>query len=389
MRRGNEGLAKSRSGVPINKMTMQRLSLLTALCAIISGIASAGTLYLPAYPAHVLVFDEAKAQIVDRIPLQTGTPMGIRVSSDRKKIYVTTMDHNGIEVIDVATRKVVNHFVLNTANTNYRIYNGAPDPQGKFFYAVTEEITKLAERYEVAKPKYTLIDLEQQKIVKMVEIPKEEEATNEGDWGVGAMEVSPDGKLVYQFGERVTVLQASDFKVLDHIDLVKPEVPGMERVHFGQYGDFGGDLDLINEPGQHTALFISADPIVHKRMFGLGRLDLTTRKIDFTPIGPAPAGMSGLEVTPDKKWAYTIIATGDLGNKRCEFVTFDLTANRITQRAEVQCRNRFTLGISSDGKKLYIYGAGFQIEVYDAATLKYEKTWDLNNDVAGGIVVLP
>ena len=53
------------------------------------------------------------------------------------------------------------------------------------------------------------------------------------------------------------------------------------------------------------------------------------------------------------------------------------------------CRTRFTLGISADGKKLYIYGAGFEIEVYDAATLKYEKTWDLNNDVAGGIVVLP
>jgi hypothetical protein len=67
----------------------------------------------------------------------------------------------------------------------------------------------------------------------------------------------------------------------------------------------------------------------------------------------------------------------------------DLASNRITQREPVQCRNRFTLGISSDGKKLYIYGAGFEIEVYDAATLKYEKTWDLNNDVAGGIVVLP
>jgi hypothetical protein len=370
-------------------MTIQRLSLFTALCAIFSVSVSAGTLYLPAYPAHVLVFDEGKAQIVDRIPLQTGTPMSIRVSPDRKKIYVTTMDHNGIEVIDVATRKVINHFVLNTANTTYRIYNGAPDPQGKLFYAVTEEITKLAERYEVAKPKYTLIDLEQQKIVKMVEIPKEEEATNEGDWGVGAMEVSPDGKLVYQFGEKITVLQSADFKVLDHIDLSKPEVPGMERVHFGQYGDFGGALDLINEPGQHTAMFISADPVVHKKMFGLGRLDLSTRQVDFTPIGPAPTGMSGLEVTPDKKWAYTIIANGDFGNKRCEFWAVDLRANRITQRAEVQCRNRFTLGISSDGKKLYIYGAGFEIEVYDAATLKYEKTWDLNNDVAGGIVVVP
>src|SRR5579862_9419427 len=133
-------------------MNMSRLSLLVALCASFCCAATAGTLYLPAYPAHVLVFDEAKGQIVDRIPLETGTPMGIRASADHKKIYVTTMDHNGIEVIDVATRKVVNHFVLNTGNTAYRIYNAAPDPQGKFFYAVTEEITKLAEQYEVAKP---------------------------------------------------------------------------------------------------------------------------------------------------------------------------------------------------------------------------------------------
>jgi len=368
---------------------MQRLFIPTALCALFSCFAHAGTLYLPAYPAHVLVFDEGKGQIVDRIPLETGTPMSIRLSADHKKIYVLTMDHNGVEVIDIATRKVINHFVLNTPNTQYRIYNGAADPEGKLFYAVTEQITKLAERYEVAKPKYTLIDLEQQKIVKMVDIPKEEEPSNEGDWGVGAMEVSPDGKYVYQFGARITILQATDFKVLDHIDLEKPEIAGMERVHFGQYGDFGGDLDLINEPGQHTAMFVSADPVVHKRMFGLARLDLSTRQIEYSPIGPAPTGISGLEVTPDKKLAYTVVANGDFGNKRCEFWAFDLASDRIKQRAEVPCRNRFTLGISADGTKLYFYGAGFEIEVYDAATFKYEKTWDLNNDVAGGMIVLP
>ena len=67
-----------------------------------------------------------------------------------------------------------------------------------------------------------------------------------------------------------------------------------------------------------------------------------------------------------------------------------MTTDRITNRAEVPCRTRFTLGISTNGQKLYIYGAGFDIEVYDAATLKYEKTWDLNNDVTyAGIVVLP
>ena len=85
-------------------MATSRLSLLAAGCAALAGIASAGTLYLPAYPASVLVFDEAKGQIVDRIPLETGTPMSIRLSPDHKKIYVTTIDHNGIEVIDVARR---------------------------------------------------------------------------------------------------------------------------------------------------------------------------------------------------------------------------------------------------------------------------------------------
>ncbi len=366
-----------------------RMRLLLGFIAFVVS-ASAGTLYLPAYPASVLVFDEGKAQIVDRIPLQTGTPMSIHLSPDHKKIYVTTIDRNGIEVIDVATRKVINHFELNTPTKQYRIFSGTADPEGKLFYAVTKEITKFPEHYEVAKPKYTVIDLQQQKIVKTIDIPHDEESQNQGDFGVGWLAVSPDGKLVYQFGSKITILQASDFKVLDHIDLATPDAPGMENVRVGG-SDFGNDLDLINEPGEHTALFVSADPIVHNRVFGLTRLDLSTRRIDFKPIGPAPAGMAGIEVTPDKKWAYTVVSTGIHGTKRCEFWAFDLSnGDEITQKAEVPCRTRFTLGISGDGKKLYIYGAGFDIEVYDAATLKYEKTWDLNNDVTyAGIVVIP
>jgi DNA-binding beta-propeller fold protein YncE len=91
---------------------------LLSLLALFAAAASAGTLYLPAYPAAVLVFDESKGQVVDRIPLETGTPMSMRLAPDHKKIYVTTIDHNGIEVIDVATRKVINHFVLNTATSS-------------------------------------------------------------------------------------------------------------------------------------------------------------------------------------------------------------------------------------------------------------------------------
>jgi len=366
-------------------MALSRLILLAAGCAALACSVSAGTLYLPAYPAAVLVFDEDKAQIVDRIPLATGTPMSIRLSPDHKKIYITTIDHNGIEVIDVATRKVINHFELNTPTKQYRLFTGTADPDGKYFYAVTKEITKFPEHFEVSKPKYTVVDLAQQKIVKTIDIPKEEEGQNQGDYGVGWLEISPDGKYLYQFGEKITILQASDFKVIDHIDLARPDAPGMEQVHFGS------DLDLINAPGEHTGMFVWSDPIVHNRVFGLARFDLTTRQIDFKPIGPAPPMIAGIEVTPDKKLAYTVVQTGMHGTKRCEFWALDLEhGDKITQRAELPCRTRFTLGISTDGKKLYIYGAGFDIEVYDAATLKYEKTWDLNNDVTyAGIVVIP
>ena len=129
--------------------------------ALLAAAATAGTLYLPAYPAAVLVFDESKGQIVDRISLATGTPMSVRLAPDHKKIYVTTIDHNGIEVIDVATRKVINHFVLNTETKQYRFRGGAVDPDGKLFYTVTREIDKLPEHFEVARAKYTVIDLAQ------------------------------------------------------------------------------------------------------------------------------------------------------------------------------------------------------------------------------------
>ena len=346
--------------------------------------AHAGTLFLPAYPHALLVFDEGKGQIVDRIELETGTPRAMRLSADRRTIYVTTIDHNGIEVVDVASRKVKNHFVLNTSTKQLRVRGGAPDPQGKLFYAVTKEIDKFPDHYEVAKARYTIIDLEQQKIVKTAAIPHEDEWQNEAGFGRFPLEVSPDGKYLYQFGAKISILRTDDLTLVDHLDLAQTDFEGMERVRFGS------DLDLIGQPGRHVSIFNSTDPIVHHKVFGIARFDLSTRQVDFDPIGPAPGGMAGLQVTPDKKLAYTVVTNGRLGNKRCEFWAFDLASDRIMQTAEVPCRARFSFGMSSDGKKLYIYGAGFEIEVYDAATLKYERTYDLKNDItSAGMAVVP
>ncbi len=352
---------------------------------LLAAAAHAATLFLGAYPNSVLVFDEAQGKIVDRIPLETGLPRNMRLSQDGKLIYVYTLDHTGIELIDVASRKVVKRFTLDTPARRFRFDEGGVlDPQNKLLYTITTEIDKQMDRYEIQRPKYTVIDVDAGKISKTVEVPREDEAGLRG-FGRGAgFEISPDGKYLYQFRDRVVILDTGDFKVVDRLDLSKPEVPGQEMENVG----FGGSLDSIAEPGRHIALFNSSDPIVHNRVFGIARFDLTTRRVDYTPIGPATQGMSNLEVTPDRKNAYTVVSTGQHGNKRCEFWAFDLGSNRITQTAEFPCRARFSFGMSGDGKKLYIYAAGFEIEVYDAATLKYERTWDLNNDLTGPMVVV-
>jgi hypothetical protein len=44
--------------------------------------------------------------------------------------------------------------------------------------------------------------------------------------------------------------------------------------------------------------------------------------------------------------------------------------------------------VSGDGRKLYIYGAGATIEIYDAETLRLEKTIALEGDAITQMLVL-
>jgi len=360
-----------------------RTKALLALLAF-SAFCRAGTLFCGAYPDWVLVVDEASGKVVDKIKMVTGLPRSLRLSPDHKTIYVSTNDHNGFEVIDVATHKVTNHFVLDDATHKFRVNGGAPDPQGKVLYTSTTEITKMPDRYVIGRPKYTIIDLAGQKIVKTVDEP-----TSQGGRGGfgggrgGGFEVSPDGKYLYQFGSQVTVLNSSDFSVVDHIELELPD--GMPSGNLG----LGGMQEALSQPGQRVSLFNYSDPIVHNRVFGLARFDLNTRKFSFTPIGPSPPAMGGLYITPDQKMGYTMTSSGQGGDKRCEFWGIDLTSTKLARTAEVPCRTRYDFGISSNGKKLYIYAAGYQIEVYDAVTFKLEDTWDMGQDMTGPMVVLP
>ncbi|MCP1470544.1 DNA-binding beta-propeller fold protein YncE [Sphingobium sp. OAS761] len=341
--------------------------------------APAATLFMGSYPDQLLIFDEGSASVTGKLTLATGLPTSMILSDDGKRIYVTTITTSGIEVVDTAARTVVSKFSLNDGTTRYRFWGGTPDPAGRFFYTLLTRIDKGADRYTISKPMWAAIDLKTRKIARTVELDKEDERSG-GGWRM-SYKVSPDGRFLYAFGEKVVIVDTATLKVVDRIDLARPDGTGLENV------GFGGSLETMRTPGQFVSLFNASDPYIHNKMFGVARFDLNSRRFDFTPIGPAPESMAGLEVTPDGKQAYTVVVNGKLGSKRCEFWHMDLTTNAVVDKAEFPCRSRFRFGMSLDGRKLYIYGASYDVEVYDATTLKLETKWDLGNDTTGAGMV--
>lgn len=354
------------------------------LAITLSASVQGGTIFLPGYPDKILAIDESTRKVVDKIPSEIGIPTSISRSYDRKKIYVTSNDRNGIEVIDIATRQVLDHFVLNDGNQQRRIYGVAPDPHDNLLYTIVRDVTKQADRYEIGRYKYAVIDLAQKKIVRTADIPPDEQDGANPYPGMNPFHISPDGKYMYQFRDKVTILDTSNFQLVDKIDLAKPDDPDLVAVGIG--AAFG----TLFEEGAFISLFNAEDSVVHRRLFGIARFDLNSREFRFAEIGPAPTGMMGLQVAPDRKTGYSVVSNGEHGNRRCEFWSFDLTKNQRIMTSEFPCRPRFSFGISSDGKHLYLYGAGFELEYWNAATLKHEETLDLHNDVTmGGIIVVP
>lgn len=365
-------------------MKTLRLSIAAVSATAASALpAAAATMFMGSYPDKVLVVDEATGAVQQRITLASGLPTSMQISNDKKRIYVTTITTSGIEVLDVATRKVVNSFSLNTPTTRYRFNGGVADPSGRYFYTMLTKFEKLNDRYTVSPHMFAAIDLQKKTIVKTAEVPEEDDRNPNAHWRTKYM-ISQDGKKLYIFRDKVLILDTADLGVKERIDIAKPEGTGMESV------SFGGGVEALRNPAEYVSVFNAKDPYIHNTIYGVGRFHLADKTFDFKPIGPAPDGMSGLQVSPDMKEGWTVVTNGQTGNKRCEFWHLDLTTSQVKNKAEFPCRSRFQFGMSSAGDKLYIYGASYDVEVYGAQTLAYEKTVDLGNDTTGaGMIITP
>jgi hypothetical protein len=334
--------------------------------------AGNGTLIIGAYPKQYWIIDEATEKVVGAIPFKSGIPRRTSISRDRKRFYTIEAGMEKVEILDIASRSTVDTFTLTEGNKKVRIRSIEPDPLHRFVIMLTASATKLIDRFEIGAPTLVQYDLKEHKIVRTIPWPNGEERQN------ATVQFSPDGKLMYLFTDQdVLIYETNGFTQVDKWDLSRPIEEGFGRLEFGP-------RDVLNdEPGFYTTIFNVSDPVQHRRIMGIGRVNLAAKTVDFYTLGPAtPVSFA---MAPDRKVAFGLFE--DIG--RYEFWKFDLVNKKFAGRTEFKGRPRMALKTSSNGRILYIYQAGNTIDFYDAETYQYLRTLTLDGDMTTDLFVFP
>lgn len=334
--------------------------------------AGNGTLYIGVFPDHFKIIDEATGTIAGKLPFKSGMPRRTAMTRDRKKFYTVEAGMEKVEILDIASKSTVDQFTLSEGNRHVRIKTLEPDPQHRFVMMVIRPFVRHVDRFEVESSKLVQYDLATHKITNTIPWPNGEEREN------ASMQFSPDAKYLYLFSEQdILVFDTTTMQQVDRWELSKPVEEGFGAFEFGQ-------IDAANdEPGFYTAMFQVTDPVQKRRMMGIGRINLTAKKVDFYTLGPA--SQVGFTMAPGRKVAYGLLS--EIGHY--EFWKFDLDNRRVANRVPFDGRPRMSLKTSTNGKVLYIYNAGDTIDLYEADTYKYMKTINLGGDVTSDLFVIP
>ena len=336
-------------------------------------------MYIGTYAGTIQIFDEASEAKVAEIKLQTGIPRALTLSQSRSKFYVLDAATERVEIVDIPTRTSLSTFTLSEGNKKVRIRGMQVDPLERFLILLTRSATKQIDRYEIGDISMQFYDLAQKKITRTIPWPRGEEREFVN------IRFSPDGKLLYFFGDDVLILETANFTEVDTWPLSRPIEPGLGRVNFGSVDDFNDD------PGFFTGLFTTQDPIQNRRIMNIGRVNLVAKTIDLTPIGPAE-GVS-FAMSSDRKRAWGLVQGGGqnaaLPIGRFEFWAFDVVQKKLLSRTPFEGRPRMALRVSSNGKLLYVYQAGATIDVYDSTSYKKLRTIEMNADQTTTLYILP
>ena len=380
---GPEGLAQARRRLPVSRTVIARRSpaVLAALLAasLLGGVEQGSaqqtaTWYIPTYSYDILVWDEATERTLDRIRVENFIPNEMLLNEARTRLYVQDATAQHIEVVDLATRRVVDSFTLNEGNTTVRIDGLAVSPAEDQALLVVKRYTRGRDRYTVEGPFLLEYDLRAKQVTDTLEWPDGRQRDRGGNF-----RWAPDGRTLYFFGDDVLALDPETYEEIDRWAISEPLEPGLGRPNVSL------QPNTYDEPGVATGLFRMTEPLNNRSLLGIAEVRLEEREVDFYTLG-ATEPVRNFTLAPGGQRAYALYS--EVGHY--EFWEFDLAGRRLARRQPFEGRPRMGLQASADGQKLYVYVAGNTIDVYDARTLEKLRTVEFDQDMTlGNVVVVP
>jgi hypothetical protein len=350
------------------------LALSTGTRAQQSAAAGTGTIFMGSYSGHITAVEEATER-VSKIPLKTGGPFVVQLSTDRTRFYVQSANQEHFEIVDVKKRQSLDSFTLSDSRRHVRTMAFEVDPQHRTMVLLARTATKLIDRWEIGEPEFIEYDLAAHKVLRTVGW----EADFEPSYYGLALRFSPDGKLLYVLGQQIVIFDAATLKQVDSWDLSVPGDTGRGRLDPGSFDE------SADQPGYVTGVFTMRDPVQKRNLLVVARINLVARTVETFPLGPAPVdGDVSFTVSADRKLGHVLHQ--QIG--RHELWTIDMTTHRVVNRVPVPSRPRMQIRASSSSQLLYFYEAGRLIEIYTADASKKLRTITLDSDMMYGTFVI-
>jgi DNA-binding beta-propeller fold protein YncE len=326
------------------------------------------------WPNRIRFFDEVTEEFVGEVRLRYGAVTNV-FGSDRtpdfRRFFFITDRMEAVEVLDVASRSLVDEVKISSPDRRVRMWGAAPDAAGRVLFLTVEAIGVEVDRFVTEDVDVIQYDLETRQVVRSFPLPAEIRAAQDelfalGPGGPPLVRVAPDGKSLYVIVGDIFQVDVESQQVLDRIVLSKPRSPGYGAAGLGQ-----GPVEAA--PGILYGFYRSPDPVLKKTMFGIARVDLNRREVETFDVSQ-DVNVEWLGLSPDGKRAYAGMR---------DLVAVDLETRMIValrERVE-QGRQNTTIVVSADGKKLYVAGVGPNLQVYDATTLEPIRAISAGGDI--------
>lgn len=331
------------------------------------------------WPDSIGKFDPETDTLVDKIKTKNGLVHEWKRSSFGDQFLVVTGQKMIVEVLDIKTKTTIDQHVF--AETGYvvRVDDVREIPGNTHWYVRVSRIKLIDDHYDVDKPETLYYNIKEKKIEKrMKEAPRELR---------GAI-ISPDKKKWHVLGSDIKVIDPVTLKEESKIELSKPLYFGMGPLRVS------GDDDFYHHqnPDAYRFIYTMRDPVKKNRsLFGLIDINMKEMKIEkMTEWGKDP-GVWNFQLAWNNKVAVAQ-GGGGFGGRgddegRSMLTLFDLSNGQKIREAEHKFRpRRWLMGISPDGKKIYIGGAGNDLEVFDQDLKPLKQVW-LDGDLGGNFVV--